>query len=173
MITPDQIQAPKASERRGIGRMMIAAGLVLATPMVRPTLAYGDSPRVSPLKGTRKVATVEVLHVNGGLDATTVDHALERVRYKFESCYEQGLRRNANLSGNVWTRFTIDRRGSVVRVEPWIPREHVPPTISDQKTVNCVFRALYQVQFPAPPRGKVECEIRVVLSSKHFEERGD
>jgi hypothetical protein len=81
----------------------------------------------------------------------------------FRSCYEDGLVRNANLTGRVTVAFVVNRDGSVTfaqsRRSPKQKKGAKPPgtgtTISDEAVIQCVVQRFKQLRFPAPSSGRI------------------
>jgi hypothetical protein len=68
---------------------------------------------------------------------------------RFRLCYENGLRRNSNLTGRVNVRFVIGRDGSVATAT------NSGSDLPDTAVVSCVVGAFRYLSFPQPEGGPV------------------
>ena len=64
-------------------------------------------------------------------------------------CYQQGLRDNARLTGNVQVSVVIDHDGAVSRAID------AGSSLPDTRVVACVVRSFKALSFPAPDVGFV------------------
>jgi hypothetical protein len=67
----------------------------------------------------------------------------------FRGCYDEGLRREPTLVGQIWTRFVVARDGVVVSTELNCT------TMPDPVVVRCVVDRYKELRFPAPGTGTV------------------
>jgi hypothetical protein len=77
---------------------------------------------------------------------------------KFRYCYEEGLRRNANLIGRVTMRFEIGTNGSVANPQP------VCTSMPDRDVVRCITEAYKGLVFPQPEGGIVTVVYPIMFS---------
>lgn len=87
--------------------------------------------------------------VAGRLDPAIIQKEVRTNFGKFRACYEQGLKKNAQLSGRVSIRFVIGRDGSVTDVGG------KDSDLPDQSVVECIVKAFKATKFPAPEGGIV------------------
>ncbi len=74
---------------------------------------------------------------------------------RYRLCYEQGLKRNPNLEGDVNLAFTINRSGTVSAVST------AGSSLPDAGSKGCISRAIYGVSFPQPEGGTTRARLKV------------
>jgi outer membrane biosynthesis protein TonB len=87
--------------------------------------------------------------VNGRLPPEVIQKLVRTHFGAMRLCYENGMRRNRNLSGRITTKFVIGPDGAVKMVA--LACTSVP----DDLVVECVLKAFGNLQFPAPDGGMV------------------
>jgi hypothetical protein len=88
--------------------------------------------------------------VNGRLPPEVIQRIVRRSFARMRYCYEQGLMRDPNLSGNVVVRFVVEGQGNVSSA-----RSDSSTALSDAAVVACVVRAFSSMAFPKPEGGIV------------------
>jgi hypothetical protein len=88
--------------------------------------------------------------VTGRLPPEVIQRIVRQNFGRFRLCYENGLRTNAKLEGNVVIRFEIDPTGAVSTTSVT-----KATTLSDKGVAACVERAFHGLSFPQPEGGKV------------------
>jgi hypothetical protein len=68
---------------------------------------------------------------------------------ELRACYDEGLRKDADLGGKVTMRFTINEDGSVGDVRP------VCTSLPDPEVVSCMVNRFGQLRFPKPSGGRL------------------
>jgi hypothetical protein len=87
--------------------------------------------------------------VDGRLAPEVVRRYVKRDLARFAACYHDGLVRDPKLgTGSVVTRFVVDARGAVGRVE-----KDASTTLADAEVVACVQRVFGSIPFPASDAG--------------------
>jgi hypothetical protein len=82
--------------------------------------------------------------VAGPLPAEVVQRIVRQSLGRLRLCYEEGLRRKPDLSGQVSVLFVIDPTGAVASAE-----DH-GSQLADSKVVSCIVRSFQQLSFPEP-----------------------
>ncbi|HET7545329.1 MAG TPA: AgmX/PglI C-terminal domain-containing protein [Polyangiaceae bacterium] len=97
--------------------------------------------------------------IAGRLRPEVIQKVVRAIFGKFRVCYEDGLSRDPMLSGKVVVHFVIGRTGKVSNAA--IGRGS---TIPDQRVVECVVSAFYDIEFPEPNGGIVTVVYPIMLS---------
>lgn len=87
--------------------------------------------------------------VSGRLPPEVIRRIVRQNFGRFRLCYENGLRNNPNLQGNVTVNFVIGRNGAVSNVA------NGGSSMPDAGVVSCVVRSFYGLSFPQPEGGIV------------------
>jgi outer membrane biosynthesis protein TonB len=87
--------------------------------------------------------------VRGRLPPEVIQHIVRQNYTEFRLCYENGLRIDRNLRGEVRVRFVIGRDGTVTNVT------NDGSDIPDANVVACVMRGYEHLCFPKPEDGIV------------------
>jgi hypothetical protein len=87
--------------------------------------------------------------VNGRLPPAVIQHIVRENFPRLRLCYENGMRRNANLMGRITTQFVIDRAGMVSAAQA------VCTSLPDPEVVRCVVDGFRGLAFPPPDGGMV------------------
>jgi len=95
--------------------------------------------------------------VTGALPPEVVRRIVRQNFGRFRLCYENGLRKNPNLAGNLLVSFTIDAAGAVSRASDG------GSTLADPAVVTCVVRAFGALSFPQPVSGSVTVGYPITL----------
>lgn len=96
-------------------------------------------------------------NVSGRLPPETVQAVLRQNAGRFRLCYQQGLREQPALEGQVVTRFVIQRDGSVARAT-------ATGALPDAGVKACIANALSTVTFPPPEGGVVNVTYPLMLT---------
>ncbi|EYF02579.1 AgmX/PglI C-terminal domain-containing protein [Chondromyces apiculatus] len=96
--------------------------------------------------------------VSGRLPPEVVQRIVRQNFGRFRLCYEQGLRRNPELTGRVTTRFTIKTDGSVGALA------NGGSDIPDTMVTACVVNAFRGLSFPSPEAGVVVVTYPIMFS---------
>lgn len=96
--------------------------------------------------------------VSGRLPPEVVQRIVRQNFGRLRLCYENGLRRDPTLQGEVRVRFVIDATGNVTTVQP------ASSMMKDPAVVACVVRAFQSLSFPAPDGGIVTVVYSVVFT---------
>lgn len=99
--------------------------------------------------------------VNGRIPAEKIREIVRANFGKFRKCYEAGLRRDRELSGQVGVRFVIGRDGKVSNVGV-----DASSTMPDEAVSACVVRGFYELEFPWPEGGIVTVTYPLQFSPK-------
>ncbi len=86
--------------------------------------------------------------VNGRLPPEVIHRVVRRRFARFRLCYEDGLRKEPKLEGQVSVRFVIGRDGSVSNPKG-------SGDLEDKSVVACLIQAFAGLSFPAPEAGIV------------------
>jgi hypothetical protein len=95
--------------------------------------------------------------VNGRLPPEVVQRVVRQNFGRFRLCYENGLRGNPALAGNVIVRFVIGRDGHVSNAA-------ASGDLPDKGVSDCILRSFYGLSFPEPEGGIVTVSYPVHLS---------
>ncbi len=128
--------------------------------MVGPTptgFSWGPTPG-SSATGPKPVVRVGATSVSGRLPPEVIQRIVRQNFGRFRLCYENGLRKDPNLTGKVSVSFVIGRDGSVGTVSSG------PNTLPDAGVVACVTKAFYGLSFPEPEGGVVKVTYPIVFS---------
>jgi Ca-activated chloride channel family protein len=87
--------------------------------------------------------------VSGGLPPEVVQRIVRQNFGRFRLCYENGLRTNPNLQGDLEVRFAITPAGEASNVH------HAKSELADANVVMCVVAAFNGLSFPQPEGGVV------------------
>jgi len=105
----------------------------------------GNSPRPPPPQ-----VRMGPLTVKGGLPPEIIMRVNRSNFNRLRLCYENGLRKNPSLGGQVSVRFTIGPNGNVTR------SEKASADIPDAAVTSCVVRTFLSIKYPQPsPSGVV------------------
>ncbi|WP_437538150.1 AgmX/PglI C-terminal domain-containing protein [Sorangium sp. So ce726] len=107
--------------------------------------------------------------VSGRLHPEEIRNVVRARFGELRKCYEDGLRRDPNLTGRITVRFVIGRDGKVTAVaEGDLPNSPQPPPASapmpDRAVVSCVLREFEKFTFPAPAGGIVTVVYPIMFS---------
>jgi hypothetical protein len=172
--------AAVAAAARADGPQPIPAALALVPRVVlvdegpfrgaRPHVRDVPDPARAAAKRRREVPrpyhpapgiVVDVTKADGALDAAALQRAARNLGYwPIRRCYEEGLRRSQQLSGNVLVAMTVGANGAVDRAT--VPSA----TVEDESVVLCVAREVQHLSFAAS-----SSETSALLSVSLF--RGD
>jgi hypothetical protein len=154
---PGNIESPRAGGPEGAGLAAYPTAAASAAPKgdhvaVRPkakpckfpTGSAAAKAASSAAQGGRPRAT----QVNGYLDPATIQEIVRSHFDRFRSCYEDGLRRDPNLSGRISTKFVVNLDGSVDCASS------ADMTFADADVVACVVDGFSTLHFP-PPKGGI------------------
>jgi hypothetical protein len=110
--------------------------------------------------GTRSGPSIRqgVTTVNGRLPPEVIQRIVRQNFGRFRLCYENGLRTNPKLGGQVVVRFTIDKSGAVSKTE------QAGTNLPDAGVASCVERGFGNLSFPAPEAGIVVVTYPVIFN---------
>ncbi len=107
-------------------------------------------------------APVRVSHRKGALPVEEIQRVVRAEQKKMRACYEQGLRRDAALAGQVAVRLVINDAGRVQEATsidhpldfavtgPADPGESRVTTLADKAVVSCIVNVYRTLTFPEP-----------------------
>lgn len=116
----------------------------LAPPPPPPGLRFGGT-HITRAPIIRSAYTT----VSGRVPPEIIQRVIRQHFGSFRACYEDGLRRNAQLAGRVVVKFVIGLDGSV---ENAIDNGS---EIGDRAVVDCVVKAFAQLSYPEPDNAHV------------------
>lgn len=105
---------------------------------------------------------VRVSHRKGSLPAEEIQRVVRAEQKKMRACYEQGLRRDAGLAGQVAVRLVINAEGRVQEATsiahpldfavtgPADPGESRVTTLPDKAVIGCIVNVYRTLTFPKP-----------------------
>jgi len=96
--------------------------------------------------------------VSGRLPAEVIQRIVRQHFGAFRLCYENGLRSNPELAGNVTVGFVIDASGAVSGVS------NAGSSMPDGGVVSCVVRSFGGLSFPQPEGGVVRVTYPISFS---------
>lgn len=137
-----------------------------ATPVRRPAARAGSGQGFGSgrgrLGGSHKTRAPQVrmgaISVSGRLPPESIQRIVRMNFGRFRMCYERGLAQNPNLAGRVVMRFVIERDGSVGTVND------AGSTLANERAIECIRAAFYQLTFPEPEGGIVTVVYPITLS---------
>jgi hypothetical protein len=80
-----------------------------------------------------------------------IQKVVSSAKSEVQRCYEEGILRNATLTGTVAVRFVIGVDGRVKTVASYEPKTN----LADPDVVQCVVAAIGVLRFPEPEGGSV------------------
>jgi hypothetical protein len=86
----------------------------------------------------------------GEIEPHLIEKVIAKNRFELQLCFENALRRNKEMAGNMEWQWRIDSRGIIDDLSL------VKSTISDQTMINCVRSRIQSWKFPRPRHGAVE-----------------
>ena len=86
--------------------------------------------------------------VLGAINEDLVSHVIYTHHKELRTCYEAGLESDEKMVGKVSVKFIIGSDGMVVNSEI----KH--STLGDEEVEGCIVDEFYNMDFPAPERGK-------------------
>lgn len=116
--------------------------------------AGGSAGVVGGRKGTVPQAFVksgEAVISKGGIDPAKVNMALKRRERGIQQCYENALKTNPKLQGQVSLSWTIDESGLVLDKIVKV----IKNTLGNAEVGDCIARVISTIRFPKPERGAV------------------
>lgn len=123
-------------------------------PAVRPELP--PLPAAAPTVVSRGGDSTSV---SGRIPIEVHEHIIERSLGGALGCYEEGLRANPELEGQLRASFVIGRDGSVRKVEV-----RASDALESSKVSTCIERWFYGLAFPQPEGGVVKLEFPLALT---------
>jgi hypothetical protein len=127
----------------GIGTLGHGAGTGTGQSYGSGSGRLGGSPGAKPPQ-VRMGATTVV----GKLPPEIIQRIVRQNFGRFRLCYENGLRTNPTLEGNVTVRFLIEKTGAVSGVAAVKGTD-----LADKTVASCVIRAFTALSFPEPEGG--------------------
>lgn len=109
----------------------------------------GTFGRLGSNSGGRPSVRPGAMSVNGRLPPEVIQRIVRQNFGRFRLCYENGLRSNPKLAGEVVARFTIDRGGNTVSVKD------AGSSMPDAAVLQCVLRGFGHLVYPQPDSGIV------------------
>ena len=105
------------------------------------------------LGGSHQTKAVKVVQgdaqVSGSLPPDVIKRIVRQNFGRMRMCYENGLKSNPALAGNVVVKFVIDRSGAVSTATAG------SSTLGDAAVVACIVRTFSALSFPEPENGIV------------------
>lgn len=86
----------------------------------------------------------------GKINPKKIQWAIRNKRIELHLCYEQALRRNQNLQGQMHWSWDIDRRGQISNIIL------AKSSLQDRQMINCVRRRMAAWSFPKPRKGSIK-----------------
>ena len=99
-----------------------------------------------------------ITNVTGRLPPEIIQHNVRLTYGRFRACYEDGLRRDRKLEGNVTVRFIIEADGRVGKVSL------ASSTLPDPVVVSCILDWYKTIPFPPPEGGIVQVVYPIMFS---------
>jgi hypothetical protein len=97
--------------------------------------------------------------IGGRLAPQEIQRVIRASYGDIKTCYEAGLRGNAQLAGRVSVRFVIQRDGTVSSADANIDND-----MKDRAVTDCVVQVIHKLVFPKPENGIVTVVYPVMLS---------
>lgn len=133
----------------------LAGNRRLETAPESPGLAGKEQDQA--LKLTTLGLKIKVVQVQGKLEDSAVQQALEAELGGLEKCFREAKKQGVTLPRQVTLRLALNAEGKVTAVRG-IKEHKLPASLSD-----CLVRALKQVAFPKPAEGGATVDIQLVL----------
>lgn len=96
--------------------------------------------------------------VNGRLPPEVIQRIVRQNYGRFRLCYENGLRTNPKLAGQVTVKYTIDRSGNTVDVKDG------GSSMPDAAVLSCVLRGFGNLTYPQPEGGIVTVAYPIIFT---------
>lgn len=125
----------------------------------RPSATNEVAPPIAPASTTASAAAPEAPDFMAEQQAKCAGVAApyeEKVRAKFNECYQAGKKKNPELAGTIKITLKIDTKGKVTKVVP-------DPSKLDAKVVQCMVQAVKKEPFD----GKACLGKDVIVSKKY------
>ena len=95
---------------------------------------------------------------SGHLPAAEIQRVVRGHYGEFRRCYEVGLAKNPQLTGQVSTHFVITETGTVGDAK------RADDAFPDRQVSDCIVHAIARMKFPEPSEGMVTVEYPVMLA---------
>ncbi|MEI9951724.1 MAG: AgmX/PglI C-terminal domain-containing protein [Pseudomonadota bacterium] len=141
--------APSAVDFRQRTEAAMAAQDGIAPPSAAPNPSASSPPSASSQPRLVPLDRASIAESKGHLPSEVIQRIVRQNFGRFRSCYEQGLRRNPQLTGQVKVRFVIGSNGTVSSAS------NAGSELPDAEVVSCSVKAFYGLKFPAPEGGAV------------------
>jgi hypothetical protein len=106
-----------------------------------PPSAQPVEPGIAPTGAPRR----------GKLPKAVIDEKLAAAAPAVKACYEQGLKQQPDLRGNVNINFVVGEDGKVAHADAAEGDDALPHT----PTVDCILGVIRKLEFPQPSGGRV------------------
>jgi hypothetical protein len=113
--------------------------------------ATSEIVQVSPTPTAALVEQPTADTSGGHLAKAEIQKVVSSAKAEVQRCYEEGIHRNASLTGTVAVRFVIGLDGRVKAVASYEPKTN----LADPDVVQCVVAAIGVLRFPEPEGGSV------------------
>ena len=124
----------------------------------------GFGPGNKKISGNHKVSSpklrVGLTDTAGKIPPEVIQRIVRQNFGRFRLCYENGLKNNPELTGNVSVRFVIDRNGVASQAN------NGGASLPDANVVSCVVRSFNGLSFPSPENGIVTVGYSIQFSPK-------
>lgn len=121
----------------------------------------GKTPLLAPRGPVEVKARMEedgMPELDGGkLDPRAVARTIRSRMAGFRSCYENALKRTAQLAGKITLDFTIEEDGRVSEADIDVD------TVGDQEMARCLVGLVKRIRFPSPENGNVRASFPFVF----------
>ena len=119
-----------------------------ATPTIPNEVQTTEESEVQP---TEEVLPTPKGPILGALDKADIDATIKTAMPNIQTCYENALATNPDLSGTVLLKFVIGKDGTVSSSEP----KEEQTTLKSAEVIECISAEMKNIQFPAPKGGGV------------------
>ncbi len=123
-------------------------------------IGLGNLGKLGGAPGNVPLARVRAgdVHATGDLPVEIIERIVRQNFGHYRFCYEEGLRKNRNLTGQISVHFTIDADGTIGS-DPTAGKSH----FADRRVVECVLNGFRNLSFPQPQAGVVNVVFELIF----------
>lgn len=134
-----------------------ATTMAATPPTASASAAPGDRPDFERKRSAGPKARPGAAQITGDILHESVHRAIRESLPSLVGCYQDGLKKNAQLKGKVIFSFTIDASGAAKDVKP-------DPDMKDKDVIDCATRIVSGLSFGKPKAGMVTVRYPILFS---------